>query len=614
MNRRLKILSIKYQWMEALLIMGTFILLLAWSWGKWPDIQVDFGRELYVPWQLSEGKLLYKDLAFFNGPFSQYFNALIFSIFGVGFWILVAANCVVFLLLLWVFHSLISPISTRSTRTICLLTFMGILGFNQLAFLGNMNFIAPYSHEATHGLLLSALSLFFFFRAIEKFSSLHFSICGLLLGLTFLTKIENFFALSGTLALGIYFLKNRQLDAERNFAARDFFAFAISAVFPLILFLFFFGMKTSLHEAVVTLAQPVLNLQNTAVTDSFFYKNLRGTMNIGVHVRNAVFQLVCVSAFILLTVGLSRFWGKRRGSWLVSLIFLATVAAGYHFVLSDRDFPMFVNWVPYLLFGITCVAGGSLYFQREKTSDKQLKNFRLLLLSVFSILLLSKIFFKVISVHYGIFLFGPALLLTLIFLLDLFPAWLDKRGTNVTLYKLSICTIIALHTFSHLDRSNERYQQKDSSVGNSLDRIWTDSRGKAINVLIDLLQKDYRDSTFVVLPEGVWVNYLIRRASPVPYFSFMPVELDLYGEDKILESLKSNPPRFVVVMERVTFEYDLEFFGRDYAKIIFSWVMLEYEHVGSIGPTPFLGPDREFGIAVLKRREDGNLGGAMDSQ
>ncbi|HEY1628509.1 MAG TPA: hypothetical protein VGF52_01550, partial [Tepidisphaeraceae bacterium] len=46
----------------------TFLIMLAWTWGTWPDPIVDFGRELYVPWQLTQGKILYRDIAYFNGP------------------------------------------------------------------------------------------------------------------------------------------------------------------------------------------------------------------------------------------------------------------------------------------------------------------------------------------------------------------------------------------------------------------------------------------------------------------------------------------------------------------------------------------------------------------
>ena len=63
------------------LIFGGF--LLKWSWGKWLHPVVDFGRELYVPWQMLEGKALYRDLSYFNGPLSPLVNAVGFSLAGV---------------------------------------------------------------------------------------------------------------------------------------------------------------------------------------------------------------------------------------------------------------------------------------------------------------------------------------------------------------------------------------------------------------------------------------------------------------------------------------------------------------------------------------------------
>ena len=62
---------------------ATFAGLLAWSWRKWPDPLVDFGRELYVPWQITEGQVLFRDVASLFGPLSPYLNALWFRLFGM---------------------------------------------------------------------------------------------------------------------------------------------------------------------------------------------------------------------------------------------------------------------------------------------------------------------------------------------------------------------------------------------------------------------------------------------------------------------------------------------------------------------------------------------------
>ena len=64
----------------ALTIGAAFVALCAWSWGRWTDPQIDYGNELYIAWQLAEGKVLYGDLAHRNGPLSHAWNALLFTL------------------------------------------------------------------------------------------------------------------------------------------------------------------------------------------------------------------------------------------------------------------------------------------------------------------------------------------------------------------------------------------------------------------------------------------------------------------------------------------------------------------------------------------------------
>jgi hypothetical protein len=78
--------------------------LLAWTWGTWPDVLVDFGRELYVPWQLAQGKRVYTDIAYFNGPLSLYFNTLVFHVFGIGLSTLVWVNVALVAAILALLH------------------------------------------------------------------------------------------------------------------------------------------------------------------------------------------------------------------------------------------------------------------------------------------------------------------------------------------------------------------------------------------------------------------------------------------------------------------------------------------------------------------------------
>src|SRR5881392_3283113 len=73
------------------------IAMLIFSWRCWCDPIADFGRELYVPWQLAHGKVLYRDIAYFNGPLSPCLNSILFRIFGASLMTLAWANIVILL-------------------------------------------------------------------------------------------------------------------------------------------------------------------------------------------------------------------------------------------------------------------------------------------------------------------------------------------------------------------------------------------------------------------------------------------------------------------------------------------------------------------------------------
>lgn len=73
--------SARRDYLFALLVLGcVFALLTAMTWRKWPDMLLDFGLQLYIPWKISTGAVLYRDLAYMTGgPLSQYFDAFLFA-------------------------------------------------------------------------------------------------------------------------------------------------------------------------------------------------------------------------------------------------------------------------------------------------------------------------------------------------------------------------------------------------------------------------------------------------------------------------------------------------------------------------------------------------------
>ena len=108
-----------------------------WTWQTWADVTIDFGREVYVPClQLTEGKILYRDIAYFGGPLSPGINYLWFRLFGVSIRTLVFCNLAILAGLVCLAGYLLSRIASGLAMTgACLVLLIGFaFGTTQLQF------------------------------------------------------------------------------------------------------------------------------------------------------------------------------------------------------------------------------------------------------------------------------------------------------------------------------------------------------------------------------------------------------------------------------------------------------------------------------------------------
>ena len=178
-------------WSGPILIAIAALVMLTWTWGTWPDVLVDFGDQCYIPWRLTEGEVLYRDIAFYNGPLSQYFNALCFRAFGASLHTLVLCNLALLTMLIVLLYCALRQVSRRFAATIACLVFVLLFAFEQFVGIGNYNYVCPYSHEATHGLMLSLLAIVLAWPS-ERHGSSRAIASGIALGLALLTKAEVF--------------------------------------------------------------------------------------------------------------------------------------------------------------------------------------------------------------------------------------------------------------------------------------------------------------------------------------------------------------------------------------------------------------------------------------
>ena len=177
----------------------TFVALATWTWGGWPDVLMDFGRELYLAWRLAEGDVLYRDVASVYGPLSPYANAALFRVFGTGLRTLALANLAILAVLTGLLAAIVNAgaATARWAGMAGALVFLPLCGFAQLVPAGSFNFVAPYAHEATHGLLLGAAAVFSALRFLRARRLGWAAAAGAFCGLAFLTKPEGFVAALG---------------------------------------------------------------------------------------------------------------------------------------------------------------------------------------------------------------------------------------------------------------------------------------------------------------------------------------------------------------------------------------------------------------------------------
>ena len=83
------------------------------SRGKWSDPLIDSGREWIVPDALARGELLYRDVVYWFGPFTPYFQAAFLRVFGSSFSALVAAGAVTAIAVLAVLYAVLRKVTGK---------------------------------------------------------------------------------------------------------------------------------------------------------------------------------------------------------------------------------------------------------------------------------------------------------------------------------------------------------------------------------------------------------------------------------------------------------------------------------------------------------------------
>jgi hypothetical protein len=570
---------------------ATLLVLVWWSWGKWLDPLVDFGRELYLPWQITEGRVLYRDLASFNGPLSPYANALWFTIGGASLRTIVAANSALALLLAWLLFALFRRFSTPAVALTAALVF--VLGFSvsHTVLTGNYNFITPYSHELTHGMILT-VAAFLLLAAHAEGAGWAIGAAGFVAGAIALTKVE--VAAAAWLGLGVTMAtRHRQQSLPVRASLRDWTMFATGAAAAMASAMLLFALVLPLEEAMrAPLTAWTLLLRpgvSSALVSLPFYRAVTGTTDWTSSLLAMGGWSAAFTGLFAAMIALGRLTGRAgRPVFPSEAIFIIAAASAIALRLFVDDRP--ARPLPLLTVVLAGLFFYGIFLRRRGGPGAALQ----LGWIVFSGALLAKIGLNPRLSHYGFVLALPALLNAVVVLLYWLPERVGPAGARAI--RATTLALLAVMLTAVMWLTSANFGRKTIPVGRGADAFLADRRGIEINAVLAALARTKAD-TLAVLPEGAMLNYLARIPSPVPYVNFMPPELIIFGEQAMARALAARPPRLVILAHKDTTEFGYPRFGRDYGQRLAGWISSHYRRVERFGSEPLVG--ETFGILLM---------------
>ncbi len=523
------------------------------SYAHYGHILIDCGREAYYPTQILLGKILYKDIFNIYGPFSYMFNAFLFKIFSINLNVLYIAGCVCAFAITSLIY-LISKnfLSKLLSFAIAILT-ISVGTTNIHVF----NFIFPYSYGLLYGLTAFLFSFWFLIKYEKNHQNtrLLYLSC-FFAGLCIANKYEFF---PYIFALIYAMLRIKKLNFKQYYYS----------IFSL-LFVPFLCLGTLILQGLqindIILSIETLKKMSQTQTLKYFY------------LRQGIYfspQLILLGTYYTALNAFSAFcfmYGFKVKNKIPALILILLSA----FLLIKTLNPLSFALIPILIL-IFAISD----FKNLKT------NLPLQLLVLSSILFSLKVFWGVITANYGIF-FISFLLIALIALVT------DKfKDRTINGKPLGVFIIILAIVICCKNVHNEKSYMIKTPRG----KIYTNQYlYPATQSLINYIEKNTKKTdTIVILPEGPMINFLTQRPTDNYYTSLIPLYIETFGEDKIIEHFKKTKPEYIIFDNWSTKDYYLEYICKDYALGLCEFVSTNYNQERVIA--------QNFRYIIFKKRD-----------
>ncbi len=587
-----------------------FIFMLAKSWLRWSDPLMDFPKNLYLAWRISEGDRLYEKVTNWYGPLAHLLEAAGFRLFGVGLdtmvWMNITLTVAVALLLRAIFRQL----GNRLTGWLATLAFIQVFAFGRYMESANYNFLAPYTSPATYSFLGLVLVLWALLRHLQSDRPICLAVAGLGFGIAYLDKPEAILAAAG--ALAVYFT-TRSIRLARQPALsggrHPVISWTIKSIVWLVggflcawlpVLLFFWSEGGPGYALRATNYVPLSLLDSSvrhAIGNSPMLLGFLGLDHpwpnfLRQAAAGGILLLVCgVMVFTFWRATQSRQFGAKWWMWVAAL--LAAVITGslishaadqWQLVGRAIAFPVFLATAGAVAWSVRSAWRGSPSFPRAVA---------LAVVGAAASLILARMVLNTTINHYGFFMMPLAALFWIHLLAGEAPRALASAARKNWLLPTAFSLLVFSGVLELTRRELSIYADQSVAFGSGRVRLYAmPLRISPSGLLFDAMVTAVKEKTpgaqsLVAFPEGIAINYHLRVPSPLAEQEFHPLALAFAGPDHVFAELQAHPPEAIFVFVRNYDEFGDQYFGQSHAsgRNLLQWILQNYRLLAKGGRT-----------------------------
>lgn len=306
------------------------------------------------------------------------------------------------------------------------------------------------------------------------------------------------------------------------FKQKDWKALLYFVSAPILSFGILFAQGLQIPDLINSLT--IVKNMAKSKTLTYFYQNSGIYFHPKALLTNLVLFLKCAIPFGGILLGIQK---NRKAIIIVSFILAV--------ILFDAKF-MF-GFLPILLAILVVLSLRTKGIERDN----------LFIIRISALLVSAKVFWVLILGSYGTFYVS----IMLIAILSFIPRKFDKA---IGVY------FILLSTFLFVINSITSYPAKTPD-----------------KIVKYVVENTNPTDKVVVFPEGMIINFLSNRQSDGFYNSLLPLYVETFGEDKIVEHFKQTPPQVIILNNLNMKDYYFEYICRDYALEFCEFVQDNYE-------------------------------------